>query len=186
MPVPQGLCSYPPQPKEAGRRLRESVLSMCFPAAAVRVCAVGIDDVICSRPCALPVGRMLQIIPPRNDSPTSFAGRRFATTRDYCPPVQAKSTPVDLAAIPSGRYDCRNLIYAKVSLSGGEKTTVNLRFFSVKLKSFRAAKCFTHAERDLHCGAAAASQAEGLLHWRRLPGGAIASGGVMASGGLRA
>jgi len=38
------------------------------------------------------------------------------------------------------------------------------RLFFRQTRSFRAAKCFTHAERDLHGGAAAASRAEGPLH----------------------
>ena len=52
--------------------------------------------------------------------------------------------------------------------AGGIKAPACLRLLFGQTGSFRAAKCFTRAQRDLHGGAAAASQTEGLLHWRRL------------------
>ena len=80
--------------------------------------SVEIAEAMCRRPCALPVVRMLRSIPPRNASPTSFAGRRSATTRDYFRPQKAKSTPVDLAALPTILTTKTNPAHTKFSRCG--------------------------------------------------------------------
>ena len=66
----------------------------------------------------------------RNDSPASFAGRRFATTRDYCPPAAARPSGPHTPSTNLTRKT--NPAHTKVSRCGRGKDQTQRAFCSAE------------------------------------------------------